>query len=230
MNGIDPLYTDDTTVRVTTTTVRFESSDASALSGEYAIKFYDHFGEDWLTRPIPISATGIIDAKTHCDSVSEALIALPSGTIPSVECSQTVIDTNKGIEYTLTFTDNPGELREIEIDQYLDGSRPTVEVSTGTLKIGVHTKVLGESIDYFAERCEGITVKVLADSDDADDSWTAANVRPGSLGYLTGPNGDFTAAEKKILKKCLSDSDWDSENNVEVANWDPATLVENDGI
>lgn len=230
MNGIDPLYTDDTTVRVTTTTVRFESSDASALSGEYAIKFYDHFGEDWLTRSIPISATGVIDAKTHCDSVSEALAALPSGTIPSVECSQTVIDTNKGVEYTLTFTDNPGELREIEIDQYLDGSRPTVEVSTGTLKTGVHTKVLGESIDYFAERCEGITVKVLADSDDADDSWTAANVRPGSLGYLTGPNGDFTAAEKKILKKCLSDSDWDSENNVEVANWDPATLVENDGI
>ena len=157
------------------------------------------------------------------------MIALPSGTIPSVECSQTVIDTNKGVEYTLTFTDNPGELREIEIDQYLDGSRPTVEVSTGTLKVGVHTKVLGESIDYFAERCEGIIVKVLADSDDADDSWTAANVRPGSLGYLTGPNGDFTAAEKKILKKCLGDSDWDSENNVEVSNWDPATLVENDG-
>ena len=228
VSGIDPLYTDDTTARVTHTTVRFESSDASALSGQYAIKFYDISGEDWITKPIFLSATGVIDTKTHCESVSEALLELPLGVVPSIECSQAVIDTNRGVEYTLTFTGNPGPLRELEIDQYLDGSRPTVEVSSGTVTIGVNTKVIGESIDYFAQRCEGITVKVLADSDDSDNSWNA-DVRPGSLGYLSGPNGPLTAAEKKMLKKCLSDSDWDHENNVEVANWDTATLVENDG-
>lgn len=230
MSGVDPLYTDDTTARVTHTTVRFESSDASALSGQYAIKFYDSTGEDWLTKPISISGTGVIDTKTQCESVTEALLQLPNGVVPSIECSQSVISTNKGVEYTLTFTGNPGPLRELELDQYLDGSRATVEVSSGTLTTGVHTKVLGESIDYFAQRCEGLTVKVLADSADGDDSWTAANVRPGSLGYLSGPSGAFSAAEMKMLKKCLGDSDWDHENNVEVADWDHGVVVENDGV
>lgn len=229
VSGVDPLYTDDSTVRVTHTTVRFETSDASALSGKYSIKFYDITGEDWLTNPISISGTGVINGKTHCESISEALLELPGEIIPTVECSQTVIDTNKGVEYTLTFTGNPGHLRELELDQYLDGSRSTVSVSSGTLEIGVHTKVVGESKDYFAQRCEGITVKVLADSDNADNSWTSANVRPGSLGYLSGPAGPLTAAEKKLLKKCLGDSDWDPENNVEVANWDAGVVVENDG-
>lgn len=233
MSGIDPLYTDDTTTQVAHTTVRFESSDADALDGQYRIKFYDLTGEDWFTKPLTITPTGTtgsgLDIKTHCDSVTEALLEFPNSIIPSIECSQSVIDTNRGVEYTLTFTGNPGPLRELELDQYLDGSRPTVDVSTGTLYTGVHTKVLGDSIDYFADRCEGITVKVLADSADGDDSWTSANVRPGSLGYLSGPDGPLTAAEKKILKKCLGDSDYDIENNIEVANWDPATLIENDG-
>ena len=152
LSGIDPLYTDDTTAHVTHTTVRFESSDPSALSGEYAIKFYDITGEDFVTKGIPISGTGVINSKTHCDSVKEALLELPNGVIPTIECSQTVIDTNRGVEYTLTFTGNPGELRELELDQYLDGSRATVEVTSGTLKAGVHTKVIGESMDYFAQR------------------------------------------------------------------------------
>ena len=228
VSGIDPLYTDDTTAQVTHTTVRFKSSDASALSGQYSIKFYDITGEDWLTDPISISGTGDINGKTHCESVTEALLMLPNGVVPSIECSQDVLESTKGVEYTLTFTGNPGHLRELELDQYLDGSRPTVQVSSGTLDTGVHTKVAGESKDYFAQRCEGITVKVLADSDNAN-AWTPDNVRPGSLGYLSGPSGPLTAAEKKLLKKCLGDSDWDVENNVEVANWDTGVLVESDG-
>jgi len=230
ISGIDPLYTDDTTAQVTHTTVRFESTDASALSGEYAIKFYDISGEDFITRPLTITGTGAVDAKTHCESVKEALLELPNGVVPTIECSQAVIDTNRGVEYTLTFTGNPGFLREMELDQYLDGSRSTVEVASGTFTAGVHTKVIGESVDYFAERCEGLTVKILADSADGDDSWTSANVRPGSLGYLSGPSGALTAAEMKKLKKCLGDSDWDPENNVEVTNWDYGTVVENDGV
>jgi len=226
VSGIDPLYTDDTTARVTHTTVRFESSVSSALSGEYAIKFYDITGEDWVTAPITISGA---DAN-HCDSVKEALLMLPTGVVPSIECSQSILNTDKGIEYTLTFTGNPGPLRELELDQYLDGSRATVEVSSGTLETGVHTKVIGESKDYFAQRCEGITVKVLADSADGDDSWTVGNVRPGSLGYLSGPINPLTAAEQKILKKCLGGSDWNDDNNVDVADWDTGTNVETDGL
>jgi len=228
VSGVDPLYTDDITTRVTHTTVRFESSNADVISGKYAIKFYDITGEDWLTKPISITGTGIIGSKTHCESVKEAMLELPSGVVPSIECSQSVINTDKGVEYSLTFTGNPGELRELELDQYLDGSRATVEVSSGNLATGVHTKVVGESTDYFAERCEGITVKVLADSA-SDDTWDAADVRPGSLGYLSGPSGALSPAQAKLLKKCLGDADWDHENNVEVADWDHGVLVENDG-
>lgn len=226
--GVDPLYTDDTTAQVTHTTVRFEASDADALSGKYAIKFWDILGEDYITGSIPISGTGEIDGKEHCDSVKEALTSLPNQVVPTIECNQEVIDTNKGVEYVLTFTGNPGNLRQIELDQYLDGSRSSVEVSSGTLYTGVHNNVVGESVDHFAQRCEGLTVKILADSADGDDSWEV-DVRPGSLGYISGPNGSLSAAQMKMLKKCLSDSDWDPENNVEVANWDTGSNVENDG-
>lgn len=196
------------------TTIRIESGGNDVIEGEYAIKFYDITGEDWITRAIPISGT---DAS-HCDTVEDALLDLPNGVVPSISCSQSVIDTHRGVEYTLTFTGNPGFLRQLEINNHLDGSRPSAYVTPGTdLEITDHQKVVGESIDYFADRCEGITVKILADSADADDSWNG-DVRPGSIGYLSGPDADLTAAEVKKLKKCLSDSDWDYKNNVEVAN------------
>eukprot|EP00984_Skeletonema_dohrnii_P000629 scaffold195_cov118-Skeletonema_dohrnii-CCMP3373.AAC.1 len=232
VHGIDPLYIDDTSARVTHTTVRIESSDADALWGEYAIRFWDTSGEDFITKGIPVTGNGIVDgaAKTHCDAVKEAFLELPNRVVPAIECSQDVIDTDKGVEYTLTFVGNPGKLRQIELHEYLDGSRTTVGVSSGTMSMGVHTKVVGESVDYFAQRCEGITVKVLADSSNIDDTWILDNVRPGSLGYLSGPDGPLTASEMKILKKCLGDSDWDPDNNVEVADWDYGVVVENDGV
>lgn len=223
LSGVDPLYTDDTTARITTTVVRIEHPTPSVIDGHYAIKFYDITGEDYITKPIHItSSAGSLSAQ--CTSVKDALRELPNGVIPSVECSQSVI-TDKGVEMTLTFTGNPGELRELELDLYVDGSRTSLPGVT----TGVHTKVLGESTDYFAQRCEGITVKVLADSADGDNSWNSATVRPGSLGYLSGPNGPLSAAQMKILKKCLADSDWDPENNVDVADWDTGAVIENDG-
>ena len=231
VHGIDPLYVDDTSAQVTHTTVRIESSDADALSGEYAIRFWDTHGEDYITKGIPVTGDGIVDgvSKTHCDAVKEALLELPNRVVPAIQCSQTVLNTDKGVEYTLTFIGNPGKLRQMELDEFLDGARSTVSVSSGTVTIGVHTKVVGESVDYFAQRCEGITVKVLADSA-SDNSWDLGSVRPGSLGYLSGPDGPLSAAEMKILKKCLGNSDWDYDNNVEVADWDYGVVVENDGV
>jgi hypothetical protein len=219
ITGVDPLYTDDTTAQVAQTTVRIASDSASTLSGRYAIKFFDSFGEDWITRSIPV------DGVDHCDDVTAALLALPNGVVPSIECDWSLV--SYGLEYTLTFTGNPGHLRQLELDIYLDGSRESIEASAGTLSTTVHQTVVGESVDYFADRCEGLTVKILADSADIDDSWNA-DVRPGSLGYISGPNGPLTAAEKKTLKRCLSDSDWDYENNVEVANWDTGANIETD--
>jgi len=226
--GIDPLWTDDTTARVTHTTVKFETVDSNVLSGEYAITFFDVFGEDYITEPLALHGTGVINSVTHCASVVAALKALPNGVVPEVECSQNVISTDKGFEYTLTFTGNPGELRELELVQHLDGARSTVLVASGAYTVAVHTKVTGETTDHFAERCEGLTVKILADSLDSDDSWSL-DVRPGSLGYITGESSALSAAEAKLLKKCLGNSDKDMENNVEVSNWDYGNVQEAQG-
>lgn len=205
------------------------------MSGEHALVFCDTHGEDYITDPLPLDGTGVIDGVDHCDYVVAALKALPNGVVPDIECAQTVVDTNHDIEYELKFLGNPGLLKEIGILEHLDGKRSTIiDASTGhpfghgEITMGVATTVNGEAKDYFPTRCEGLTVKVLADSSDADASWNV-DVRPGSLGYLTGPDGDLTPAEVKTLKRCLGDSDWDPENNVNVANWDKGFVVEADG-
>ncbi len=218
--GIDPLWIDDTTARVTQTTVRFETTASSALSGQYALKFYDVFGEDYVTQSLSLSPTGL----NHCDAVTNALMSLPDNAVPTIECNLDPINTDYGFEYTLTFTGNPGKLRELEIVEKLDGSQSTVSVSSGSYTANVYTKVNGEFVDHFSEKCEGVTLKVLVDSDDLTNAW-GTDVRPGSIGYLA----DLTTQEAKLLKACLGHSDYDPDNNVDVANWDEGSVWEADG-
>ncbi len=224
--GIDPLWIDDTTARVTQTAVRFETSASNTLSGQYALKFYNVFGEDFVTEALDLYATGVSGGGVnHCDSVKAALMNLPDSAIPTIECDLAAINTDFGFEYVLTFTGNPGKLRELEIIENLDGSQSTVSVSSGTYNANVFTKVNGEFDDHFAEKCEGVTLKVLVDSDDTTNNW-GADVRPGSIGYLA----DLTTAEAKLLKACLGNSDYDPDNNVDVANWDEGAVMEADGV
>ena len=227
--GVDPLYTDDTTARVTQSTVRFESTVSNALSGQYAIKFFDVFGNDHITKPLDISDG--IAGNDVCSDVVAALKEFPNGIIPDIECNMEGADitATHGFEYTLTFVGNPGELKQLEIIEHLDGARPTVLLSSGTYKAIAYSKVSGEFVDEFSERCEGITVKILADSADSDNSW-GPHVRPGSIGYLASPTGAFTTAEKKKLKACLGDSDYSDENNVDVSNWDKGYVVESNDV
>ena len=92
--GIDPLYLDDTA------TVKFASWDFATLStnptalaspqvtftdgeigkitistGKWAIRYFDNFGEDWLTAPILAGAS--------CSEVLYALESLPNNVIPA---------------------------------------------------------------------------------------------------------------------------------------------------
>lgn len=215
--GVDPLWIDDTTVRVTQTAVRFQTNVGNELSGQYAIKFYDVYGEDYTTIPLNLSPTG----SGHCDDVEAALKGLPNNAVPDVSCSLTPINTNEGFEYTLTFIGNPGKLRQLEIIEKLYGNRSAV-LAPGGYTASVYTKVNGEFIDYFSKKCEGVTLKVVIDTDPGTNDWNSNNVRPGSLGYLT----DMDAAEIKLLKKCLGDSDGNEDNNVDVANWDEGAIWE----
>jgi len=216
--GIDPLWIDDTTARVTQTAVRFKTVDANTLAGEYAIKFYDVFGEDYITQPLALSATG----SGHCADVVNALKGLPDNVISDVTCQDLVaINTNEGFKYVLTFIGNPGKLRQLEIVEKLDGDRSTVLAGPLGYTANVYTKVKGEFVDNFATKCEGITLKVVVDHDGAN-AWETSRVRPGSLGYLTG----MSDAEEKLLKACLGDSDGDIDNNVDVTNWDHGFVYE----
>ena len=211
---------------MTQTAVRFETSASNTLSGKYALKFFSVFGEDYVTEALDLYPTGVSGGGVnHCDSVKEALMGLPDNAIPTIECNLAAISTDYGFEYVLTFTGNPGKLRELEIVEKLDGSQSTVLVSSGTYDADVYTKVNGEFVDHFSEKCEGVTLKVLVDSDDTTNNW-GSDVRPGSIGYLA----DLTTTEAKLLKACLGHSDYDPDNNVDVANWDEGHVIEADGV
>merc|ERR1711939_447858 len=74
--GTDPLYDDNSVeVRVNKVNLDITSSAASALTGTYAIKFYDVFGEDYVTEPIAAQQS---DATASCTSITSALKSLPN--------------------------------------------------------------------------------------------------------------------------------------------------------
>ena len=243
--GLDPLYIDDDMMAVRAPTARvtmtfdnttattesidgYEKTDSDPntgkfIGGTYAIKFYDAFGEDFETEPLAATAT--------CAQITDALYALPNSVISSgsVDCSPNGMDlySNENgarptfVAYDLTFQDNLGDLKPIEINAHLDGTRPTIYITDGnTTKVDFDVDIdvypnfagiSGEFVDYFPEYCSGVTVSVAATSD-------AKEIANGGFASITAAS--LTTAEEKALKRCLSDADGDSANNVEVYNWD----------
>merc|ERR1711871_162617 len=119
-----------------------------------------------------------------------------------------------GYVYRIKFYGNPGKLKEPEIEIYLDGKRPSILTQKGFTMI---TRVYsdgqqGESEDYFADHCDGVT----------------ATINKASLTADTNFNNDFNTnhylglsdSEVALLKACLGSSDDDDTNNVETYNWD----------
>ena len=91
--GVDPLYLDDSsTVKysifdiatlTTAATDDFDDGTPQQGPGFFALRFYDHTGEDWLTTPIR--------AGSACDVVVSALEGIPNEVIPAgtVYCTKT---------------------------------------------------------------------------------------------------------------------------------------------
>jgi len=230
--GIDPLYVDDeSTARVASSTYIVRPG-YDGLQGTYAIKFFDVFGDDYVTDPITAADS------TSCLDVVSALEALPNTVIPggSVFCSDYwgqfdellgSYDYNTNAAggfhmYSLTFTGNPGYLKPIEIDTTLDGVRATTNTTTAVWSDGMS----GEFTDYFATQCEHVYVTITPTNTDVSSSGgafsDAVDLTSTMLGDLNvyGYLGDLTTTESKLLKKCLGDSDGFSSNNVEVYDWD----------
>jgi hypothetical protein len=111
--------------------------------------------------------------------------------------------------YRLKFRGNPGALKEPQIELYLDGKRPSLmapgfKIATFVVTDGQQ----GESNDYFADHCDGVTVTIAAITGATATDYVALSM---------------TAAEEKLLKACLGDADGDSTDNVEVYDWDYGT-------
>jgi hypothetical protein len=240
--GIDPAYVDDdATARISEQFYEISGGSsatfpADAVSGTYAIKFYDVFGEDYVTEPITIST--VDTTQGGCSDVVAALEGLPNTVIPagSVYCSQSQSITasqSSGQTYSLTFTGNPGYLKPLTIDTYLDGARETVAPDTAgnTVATTVNTYqegVSGEFVDYFASKCTGVVASISVDSNILGADGSAATVYGSTVGLYSYEMdsgyylGSLTADESALLKKCLGDSDGNDSygNNVEVYDWD----------
>jgi len=270
-HGVDPLYLDDAAtakvgifdfgVLTTGTTFSDGMSASGVTGGEWAIRFFDSFGEDWLTTALPAWAT--------CQNVIDALEGLPNNVIPasSIECTLTeytaataalswtttatveghtynlyykmavwnvitspalvalpnswtnaataaanaaLAPTFAGDIYRIKFTENPGALREPQIELYLDGKRPSlIGVGDETIVTFVVTDgQQGEDVDYFADHCDGVTATI------------AAVTNSGAIYSDYAALDGLDTAEIKLLKACLGDGNGDTEDNVEVYNWD----------
>lgn len=93
-SGVDPLYLDDVTtikysifdIAILTDDVNgaiFTDGQSQSSPGNFAIRFYDSFGEDWLTEPIQAGAS--------CSDVIAALESLPNTVVPAglTQCTLT---------------------------------------------------------------------------------------------------------------------------------------------
>lgn len=226
--GADPLYFDDNAnIRFSTWKVEITSA-AGTLSGQYAIVFYDHFGEDWQTEPIAYDA--------DCNDIIDALHNIPNDVIPdgSVRCYKypggsldnpnyaSSFTRTTHVKYALSFRENPGLLKEITINKNLDGERPTLYTTetTSTLQIKVYADGFhGEDDDFVPDECEHVIV-----------SFGSATFTSFDTGVVSFPVLTFSDPNVMIplLKRCLGHSDNDLTitgiTNTDVYNWDHGTM------
>jgi hypothetical protein len=208
--GVDPLYHDDSlaTPRFANFTFGYYTDSSSdVISGNYSLVFYDVHGEDWKTEAIEFDAT--------CPDIIAKLEGLPNNAIPenSILCldldsDDFANDAPSGHYYhkavTLVFPGNPGVLRQMEVDIYLDGPRPTLVSNEATSTLGTFVFANGfhgEFVDYVSDYCEGVEVTLDPDAR-----------------RITG----LDTTETILLKRCLGGADFSQDTNVvgEVYDWD----------
>lgn len=210
--GIDPLYLDNvTTASAASWVIHFEAPAGGLvadLAGSFALTFFDVWGEDYVTAPI------IHQNNTdYCPAIQAALEELPNGVVPpdSVTCSY--VHSATAVDFTLTFTGNPGPLKPPQVNLYLDGTRPTFYGADLVAAIAKVTSAgsVGEFVDYFPTLCKGVTAKVINHAAGDSHNFSVATLQVS------------TAEEARLLKQCLGDADGNMGNNVGVENWDFGT-------
>lgn len=176
---------------------------ASAADEERPITFSASFWETVL----PGTFADAMKKGVQADFSGDTFVGYPSSYGDAANDQVLTV----GYYYRIKFYGNPGKLKEPEIEIYLDGKRPSLLTTEHyTLITRVYTDgQQGESDDYFADHCDGVTAYVNQGRL-WGDSQTAI-----SYNYL-----GLNEAETKLLKACLGSSDDDDTNNVETYNWD----------
>jgi hypothetical protein len=118
-----------------------------------------------------------------------------------------------GYIYRLYFRNNPGAIRQPEINVHLDGNRPSL-ASAPSVNAELVTKVWtdgqqGENIDYFGDHCSGVTATL-----------TTATIS----GDVRAVLGGLDATEANLLKICLGEADFTTTGNVGIQNWDTGSI------
>lgn len=112
--GSDPLDIENTSNQPRVNEVqqiKFESGDGSdALTGQFALRYEDLFGETWTTSTIVFTST----YNTLETNIADALKAIPNSVIEGVSTSQDATGITNGINILVTFTHNHGALNMLE--------------------------------------------------------------------------------------------------------------------
>merc|ERR1712178_226727 len=156
--------------------------------------------------------------------VEDALDGLPNTVIPddSIVCTKVdneVVTPFAMTGYSLTFRGNPGYLKQLFVDTYLDGDRSTVESahSSGEYETKIYNEgMTGEFTDYFATQCQNVYAEISSDSAPSPSDFPELN-----SGYYL----KLDTVETKLLKQCLGDSDGVDDDNVEGYDWDYGSIV-----
>jgi len=244
--GYDPLYPAIHGRRYANISYAIYTESAQAqIGGEYALRFFDAHGEDWDTGLLPFGA--------DCATIIASLEALPNQVVPrdSVHCllhsdlqAGSALEDPvlaglqhlpapahhpfHGIQYTLLFPENPGQLRPLEVIFHCDGPRATL--SSNKKEFPAKSFVssggfTGEQVDLFPLLCEGVTVTLATEYDTGN---TPGNGNGnGTYDYLTG----LSSLESRLLQRCLGDSDANPDTFVtgtvygKTYHWDHGTTI-----
>lgn len=171
---------------------------------------------DYVTAPITVTQPEAVVGDT-CAAVIAGLMALPNNAIrvaPTCVLDAATDTATFASTITLTFVGNPGYLKQLTVD-----STKIVPAGVETVTVNTYSVQVGENTDHWASRCAGVIVQAKADA--------AFLAKSGSLGHLlVGGSGGASAAQVRLLKACLGDSDGFMDNNVEVYNWDTGSMKE----
>jgi len=145
----------------------FSNGMPQTKTGFWAIRFFDHHGEDWLTEKIPAGA--------HCEVVVRALEGLPNNVIPagSLYCSRVTNGENAVSQYDgFTMYDslhpsNDDWEKQTKDDDSQHPVRPTRPISNHPYNINYLMSIWDASIDSLHGELSGRLF--ILSTKDADD-------------------------------------------------------------